>query len=640
MTTLSTHDTKRSEDVRARLAVLSEVPPSGARPGALARRCPAHRAPARPSDRVPRLADPRRQGLAPDHGRAPARLPGEGDPRGQAAHDLDGPGGYEAAVHAFADARPRRRRARRGSPQCVERTAGRPLNSLAQKLLQLDAARRARRLPGHRARRPLPRRPRQPPPGRLPAAGGGGPSTPATPRPTSTTRSCSSPSRALRLRRERPEWFAGPDAGYAPVATATGTRSPSGGAAASVVPWPHGCPCRSRVGGWGEHSVALPEGRWRDLLTGQLDGGRGPARRPARDLPVALLARLDPADPDPADRVRRRRRPGPLRGDVEVGLRPLRGHALEVLDQQLLHRPVAVPLAVGRHDVPGRGLGGAALERRLVGLLVVVPQRALVQVAGVVLPVLVGAVQPVGSRSRCSSRLMCRMTLTTRGAPLDEPLLELVDRGVAVRPRRLRARGRARAPRARPRSATGRRRRSPPAAAAPGGSATGSRGALLVGRLLERGVPHALRVDRADDVPHVPPLPEVSMPCNDEQQRATPATPALGEQPLLQVRRALAHRPRAPPCRPPSCPRSPGVDRGSTPLRSTPRPPPAARARARRGRSGARRAARAPRSSSRLRLEPLDVLAAWVDDHLVCHRPIWQRAPARPPANRCERLGA
>ena len=34
MTTLSTHDTKRGEDVRARLAVLAELPASWARAGA------------------------------------------------------------------------------------------------------------------------------------------------------------------------------------------------------------------------------------------------------------------------------------------------------------------------------------------------------------------------------------------------------------------------------------------------------------------------------------------------------------------------------------------------------------------------------------------------------------------------------
>jgi (1->4)-alpha-D-glucan 1-alpha-D-glucosylmutase len=43
--------------------------------------------------------------------------------------------------------------------------------------------------------------------------------------------------------------------------------------------------------GWGEATVALPEGRWRDELTGTTYGARAPLRDVLAELPVALLVR-------------------------------------------------------------------------------------------------------------------------------------------------------------------------------------------------------------------------------------------------------------------------------------------------------------------------------------------------------------
>ena len=99
MTTLSTHDTKRQEDVRARLAVLAEmpsewgqqvmewheraVPPQSSGSGGDAG--PAVDA----GHRIPALADPGR-GVADQPGKA-HRLPDQGDPRGQAADLVDRP---------------------------------------------------------------------------------------------------------------------------------------------------------------------------------------------------------------------------------------------------------------------------------------------------------------------------------------------------------------------------------------------------------------------------------------------------------------------------------------------------------------------------------------------------------------------
>jgi (1->4)-alpha-D-glucan 1-alpha-D-glucosylmutase len=48
-----------------------------------------------------------------------------------------------------------------------------------------------------------------------------------------------------------------------------------------------------RLGGWGEHTVTLPEGEWLDVLTGITTAG-GPTSLAAllKTLPVALLERV------------------------------------------------------------------------------------------------------------------------------------------------------------------------------------------------------------------------------------------------------------------------------------------------------------------------------------------------------------
>ena len=85
MTTLSTHDTKRSEDVRARLvAVAGRRRVLAALLGGVRRRGPQARR--RPADRAPRLADARRR--RGDRRRAAQGLPRQGDARVQAAHVL------------------------------------------------------------------------------------------------------------------------------------------------------------------------------------------------------------------------------------------------------------------------------------------------------------------------------------------------------------------------------------------------------------------------------------------------------------------------------------------------------------------------------------------------------------------------
>lgn len=103
-------------------------------------------------------------------------------------------------------------------------------------------------------------------------------------------------SRALRLRRDLPEAFTGPDAGYEPVATSSGNalafaRGPVG--APEVVLVVTRRPGElDRLGGWGRHTVHLPDGSWTDVLTGAAwEGGGTLADDLLARLPVALLRR-------------------------------------------------------------------------------------------------------------------------------------------------------------------------------------------------------------------------------------------------------------------------------------------------------------------------------------------------------------
>ena len=280
MTTTSTHDTKRGEDVRARIAVLAEVPELWA--DALDRLLSL--APlARPVVRQPALAGGRRRlaGVA----RASARLRREGDARGRRPHDVDRAG---RGVRAARCTRPSTRRST--TPRCggarrpaSARVAGPGWsNAVVGQAGRADDARRARRLPGQRA------------------VGAVAWSTPTTGgRSTSAYAArcwpgCSAGERpvltphladpgdakllvtqaALTLRRNQPHRFTT----YDPVdvrGRGRGSRRwPSTAAARS----------RSRPGsrsGWPREagatpSLSLPDGDWADLLTGREHAGAAP----------------------------------------------------------------------------------------------------------------------------------------------------------------------------------------------------------------------------------------------------------------------------------------------------------------------------------------------------------------------------
>ncbi|MFC0675407.1 malto-oligosyltrehalose synthase [Brachybacterium hainanense] len=109
--------------------------------------------------------------------------------------------------------------------------------------------------------------------------------------------------RALRLRRARPELFQGRTASYRPVPTTTGHVIAFGRAFGDAEPevitlaqrLPLGL---ARRGGWGEAQVVLPPGRWRDLLHGRgVEGGAVRLADLLEHSPVALLVREDDAAP-------------------------------------------------------------------------------------------------------------------------------------------------------------------------------------------------------------------------------------------------------------------------------------------------------------------------------------------------------
>jgi (1->4)-alpha-D-glucan 1-alpha-D-glucosylmutase len=105
--------------------------------------------------------------------------------------------------------------------------------------------------------------------------------------------------RALRLRRQRPECFVGEASTYAPLATSSGNTLAfargHGGADPSVATLVTRLPVAlQRHGGWDAHTVVLPSGDWTDVLTGRTtQGGAQLIADLLAHLPVAVLHRSD-----------------------------------------------------------------------------------------------------------------------------------------------------------------------------------------------------------------------------------------------------------------------------------------------------------------------------------------------------------
>ncbi|MCC4315089.1 malto-oligosyltrehalose synthase [Streptomyces malaysiensis] len=315
-TVLSTHDTKRSADARARLAALTECPAWWGRTVAeLTRSAPAP---------DPHLAWTAWQtALALGHGDAerlvPAVLKAVRE-AGLRTTWTERNAAYEAEVTAFLEAGPCAADPSVWTAIGAELDGPARANALGAALLQLT-------MPGvpdlymgtERIYTALvdPDNRRPPELGGEPAAQG--PSA----EKLLLTRA------ALRLRREHPGWF-GPGSGYAPltaegptaahctafVRTGTSERTETpvqtgasertsasvrtnvdgpgtaGGERGAVTVVTRLSRRLAEAGGWGATRLPLPPGRWRDLLTGRTAEGAVPLEELLSRLPVALLVRI------------------------------------------------------------------------------------------------------------------------------------------------------------------------------------------------------------------------------------------------------------------------------------------------------------------------------------------------------------
>jgi (1->4)-alpha-D-glucan 1-alpha-D-glucosylmutase len=306
MLALSTHDTKRSEDVRARLAVLSEIP--GVWEAAVTRwgaRNERHRRDGLPDRNVEYLLYQTLVGAWPIG--ADRLLPYlEKAVREAKAHTswLAPSAPYEAAVSAFAAAVLEDAAFVEDVATfvAVVTDAGR-VNSLSMKLLCLTAPGAGDIYQGTELwdlslvdpdnRRPVDFALRSRLLTELDAAEGVA-ATLAWARRDEGLPKLLVVSRALRFRRERPDLF--DRASYRALAV-TGARAEHvvafcrGEGAATIVP--RLVAGLERAGGWADTAVALPEGSWVDRLTGRPTGGGQVALADAlADFPVALLERL------------------------------------------------------------------------------------------------------------------------------------------------------------------------------------------------------------------------------------------------------------------------------------------------------------------------------------------------------------
>lgn len=293
LTALTTHDTKRSEDVRARLDVLAELPDRWREVlGALRGFASTGDGP------LDNLLWQAVVGAWTDDPELPARLHAYAEKAaregGVGTSWQDPDAAFETRVHALVDAAVGPARGIVTDVVAEIAAAGRA-NSLSAKLLQLagpgvpDVYQGTelwdhslvdpdnRRAVDFAARRALLARLDD---GWLP------------PVDESGAAKLLLVSRMLRLRRDRPELFTR----YTPLevagdAAGHGIAFDRGGAIAVATRLPVGLAAR---GGWGDTVVMLPGGAWRDAVTGRrVAGGRAALADVLADYPVALLVRAD-----------------------------------------------------------------------------------------------------------------------------------------------------------------------------------------------------------------------------------------------------------------------------------------------------------------------------------------------------------
>jgi (1->4)-alpha-D-glucan 1-alpha-D-glucosylmutase len=295
MTALSTHDTKRSEDVRARLVLLSECPVEWGEAvtewTALAAR---HRSPAGPDAATEQLVLQTLAGAWPiDADRAVAYCEKATREAKARTSWTDPDEAFDAALARFVRGVVDDEELTSRIAAFVDRLAPAwRATVLAQKAVQLTMPGVADVYQGTELpdlslvdpdnRRPVDYAARR---GLLADLDAGGAPT-ADDLDAAKLRLVS---RVLRLRRDARDAFLA-DASY--EALDAGPRAVAfcrGGAVVTVAPVRPVSVTRS---GWGEDAVKLPEGRWRDVLTGtERDGGTARLSELLADLPVAVLAR-------------------------------------------------------------------------------------------------------------------------------------------------------------------------------------------------------------------------------------------------------------------------------------------------------------------------------------------------------------
>lgn len=300
MTTLSTHDTKRSEDVRARLAVLAELPQDWEDWLRRARRLAARHRGDLLDGATEYLLWQTAVGAWPIEGERLQAYATKAVREAKVHTGWSDPdAAYEAEVARFVDGLTGDAAIGEHLDAWTDLTASASrVNILGQKLLQLvlpgvpDVYQGTelvdlslvdpdnRRLVDYTARR-----------ARLTRLDAGERPADLDDEKLLVT------SRTLRLRRDHPQWFTGPRATYAAVPATTdhvlavGRGDEAGpGVIALVSRFGERL---ERSGGWQDQTVQLPRGEWHDLLTGRAVASRGAGGtrvgRVLADLPVALL---------------------------------------------------------------------------------------------------------------------------------------------------------------------------------------------------------------------------------------------------------------------------------------------------------------------------------------------------------------
>ncbi len=305
MTTGSTHDTKRSEDVRARLGVLSELPTAWSELVETVREATADLRPPSLDGRTEQLLWQTVAGTWDEAPLAEDRLLGyltkamreSKDHTSWTAPDA----AYEQDVHEFAGAV-------LGDPDVLDAFAawdrraatGIRAATLGTKLVQLTLPGVADVYQGTESlalalvdpdnRRSVDTAALDARLARLDA--GQAPVGLAAEKLLVT-------SRALRVRREHAAAFIGREAGYLPVPCSTGWAlafaRTDAGTPATITVATRLAVGLERLGGWGSHTVALPAGTWRDVLTDRVvPGGLVPLADLLLTYPVALLVAAEP----------------------------------------------------------------------------------------------------------------------------------------------------------------------------------------------------------------------------------------------------------------------------------------------------------------------------------------------------------